>query len=177
MTDKQKQCLLAYLGLYTGALDGIFGPQSLAAEERFRASYGISGEDLGAALLEAVAGALEPRDPWENIRWFQKEEFRCKCGGKDCGGFPAQVDPTLLALADRVREHFGSPATVSSGLRCVKHNARVGGAKASRHMSGKAMDFTVKGRSAAQVLAFVLDQPETRYAYAINGSFVHMDVM
>ena len=53
----------------------------------------------------------------------------------------------------------------------------MGGAKASRHMSGKAMDFTVKGRSAAQVLAFVQDQPETRYAYAINGSFVHMDVM
>ena len=73
MTDKQKQCLLAYLGLYTGALDGIFGPQSRAAEEQFRVRYAVTGEELGAALLEAVTGALEPRDPWEHVRWFQKE--------------------------------------------------------------------------------------------------------
>jgi hypothetical protein len=38
------------------------------------------------------------------------------------------------------------------------------------------MDFCVRGKTAAQVLAYVQKQPEIRYAYAINGSYVHMDV-
>ena len=42
--------------------------------------------------------------------------------------------------------------------------------------SDKAMDFTVRGKSAAQVLAFVKQQPEVRYCYAIDGNFVHMDI-
>ena len=177
MTVKQKQCLLAYLGFYAGALDGIWGGGSKAAEAAFRSGYGLSGEKLETALLEAVAGELSPVDPWEDVKFFKKEEFRCNCGGKYCDGFPARMDGGLLVLADRVREHFGAPAVVSSGLRCPVHNKNVGGAAASRHMTGKAMDFRVKGKGSAEVLEFVMQQPEVRYTYAIDGSFVHMDVV
>lgn len=31
VTATQKQCLLAYLGYYHGAIDGAIGPQTLAA--------------------------------------------------------------------------------------------------------------------------------------------------
>ena len=176
MTIKQKQCLLAYLGFYSGGLDGIWGPLSEGAEAGFRASFGLSGEELEAALLGAVNGTLVPQETWERVQYFRKEEFRCKCGGKYCGGFPAQVDARLLVLADRVREHFGAPAIVSSGLRCSVHNKNVGGASASRHMSGKAMDFRIQGKGSAAVMEFVKAQPEVRYAYAIDGCYVHMDV-
>ena len=37
------------------------------------------------------------------------------------------------------------------------------------------MDFRIQGRSAAQVLEFVRELP-VHYAYAIDESFVHMDV-
>ena len=177
MTVKQKQCLLAYLGFYGGSPDGIWGPLSKGAEAAFRAAYGLSGESLEDALLQAVTGELTPADPWEGVRYFRKEEFRCKCGGKYCGGFPAQVDPVLLSLADRVREHFGAAAIVSSGLRCPVHNKNVGGASASRHMSGKAMDFRIRGKGSAAVLEFVKEQPQVRYTYAIDGTYVHMDVV
>ena len=83
----------------------------------------------------------------------------------------------LLVLADRVREHFGAAAIVSSGLRCAVHNKNVGGASASRHMTGKAMDFRIRGKGSAAVMEFVREQPEVRYAYAIDGSYVHMDVV
>mgnify|MGYP003304469701 CR=1 FL=1 len=81
---------------------------------------------------------------------------------------PAEPNEALVRLADRVREHFGAPVIVSSGVRCITHNALVGGAVASRHMAGKAMDFCVKGKSASEVLAFVQSQKDVRYAYAIE---------
>ena len=34
VTTKQKQCLLAYLGYYHGAIDGSVGPQTLADKAR-----------------------------------------------------------------------------------------------------------------------------------------------
>lgn len=177
MTIKQKQCLLAYLGYYAGGLDGIWGKLSQGAEDAFRRDYGLSGEELTQALLDALNGKLQRRDPWEAVRYFQKEEFVCRCGGKYCGGYPAQVDATLLLVADRVREHFGAPAILTSGLRCAVHNKNVGGVTGSRHMSGKAMDFYIQGKGSAAVLEFVMEQPEIRYAYAIDDLCVHMDVV
>lgn len=181
MTDTQKQCLLKYLGYYQGAVDGIFGKLSQQATKDFQADYGMETSGvLDSAteemILRALTGGVQKvADPWEGIQYFRKEEFRCKCG-KFCDGFPAQPERKLLLLADRVRGHFTSPMIVSSGVRCVTHNANVGGASASRHMSGKAMDFCVRGKTAKDVLAFVQSQADTRYAYAIDGSYVHMDV-
>jgi uncharacterized protein YcbK (DUF882 family) len=53
----------------------------------------------------------------------------------------------------------------------------VGGVSNSRHLEGKAMDFSIRGKTSAQVLAYVQKQPEIRYAYAIDGSYVHMDIL
>jgi len=182
MNSIQKQCLLKYLGYYGGAVDGIFGEASQAATRDFQADYGMPASGVFDSateemILRALTGAAEKvADFWEEVQYFRKDEFRCKCAGKYCCGFPAEPQRKLVALADRVRAHFGAPMTVSSGVRCQTHNANVGGAGASRHMSGKAMDFTVRGKTAAQVLAFVKQQPEVRYCYAIDGKFVHMDI-
>ena len=182
MTEVQKQCLLKYLGYYGGSVDGIFGKASRAAVRDFQADYGleISGVFDSATeemILRALTGAAQKvADFWEEVQYFRKEEFRCKCGGKFCSGFPAQPERQLVLLADRVRGHFGAPMTVSSGVRCERHNGAVGGAGGSRHLLGKAMDFTVKGKTAAQVLEMVRRQPEVRYCYAIDGNFVHMDI-
>jgi uncharacterized protein YcbK (DUF882 family) len=43
-------------------------------------------------------------------------------------------------------------------------------------MSGKALDFRIEGKTAEQVLEYVQKQPECRYAYDIDGTYVHMDV-
>ena len=181
MTDIQKQCLLRYLGYYQGSIDGIFGAQSRQATAAFQGDYGLDpdgvfGEDTAEAVKKAVSGALSPKDIWEGIRYFTREEFRCKCGGKYCGGFPAEPSGALLRLADRVRQHFDAPAIISSGVRCETHNAAVGGVSGSRHLTGKAMDFRVTGKTAREVLDFAAAQPETRYAYAIDDTYIHMDV-
>ena len=48
----------------------------------------------------------------------------------------------LVRKADALRAHLGVPIHVSSGVRCKSHNAAVGGVSNSRHLTGKAMDFT-----------------------------------
>jgi len=38
------------------------------------------------------------------------------------------------------------------------------------------MDFSVNGVSGSTLLSYVQNQPEIRYAYLINGNWVHMDI-
>lgn len=185
MTNEQKQCLLRYLGYYGGRIDGDFGPGSKGATMGFQDDYGLEpdgvfGPKTEEMILKAITGEAKPVDKvaegWDGIKYFKKDEFRCKCGGKYCNGFPVEMDLKLVKIADGVREHFGRPVTVSSGVRCETHNARVGGVSGSRHKYGKAMDFCVKGIPSSIVLPYVQQIPGVNYAYAIDGSYVHMDV-
>lgn len=181
MTIVQKQHLLAFLGYYNHPIDGIWGAASAQAAKDFQADYGIGvdgifGPETEKRIRAVISSDEQPADFWDSIQYFRKEEFACKCGGKHCGGFPAEPKKALVQTADRVRKHFGAAALISSGVRCKQHNEAVGGVADSLHLSGKAMDFCVSGKTAQQVLGYVQSQPQIRYAYAIDGNYVHMDV-
>lgn len=141
MTNKQKQSLLAYLGYYVGAIDGIWGSGSRTAANAFKADYGVEANDKN--LLSAVNGTIQPKkkeDSWDNIRYFKKSEFKCKCG-RYCNGYPAEIDLGMVSIADAVRARLGRPVPVNSGLRCKQHNANVGGVANSSHTGGTAADL------------------------------------
>ena len=185
MTYEQAQLLLAYLGYYDSRrVDGLWGDLSRAAAERFQGDYGmtpdgIPGPQTQLALREAVAGTcsrVAPEGFWAEIRHFSRVEFRCKCGGAYCGGFPHEPEEQLVRLADAVREHFGAPVIVTSGLRCETHNRNVGGVWNSRHLTGRALDFRVRSKASNEVLPYVQSLPGVHYAYAIDENHVHMDV-
>ena len=151
--------------------DGLAGPQTQAATVRWQAQAGLPADGIaGAATRQAMA---QSPGWWQDVRHFTAGEFACKCG---CG-WPSLPRRSLLELCDRVREGFGAAATVSSGLRCESHNRAVGGVARSRHKAGKAVDFSVAGKTAAQVLACVKQQPQVRYCYAIDSRYVHMDIV
>lgn len=158
-------------------VDGLAGPDTEEKTEAYQKANGLTADRIAGTKTRAKIG-IKTVDFWATIKYFKRDEFKCKCGGKYCNGFPAEPSQTLIRVADRVRAHFGKAATVSSGVRCSKHNAspQVGGVSNSRHKSGKAMDFCISGVPASTVLAYVKKQPEIRYAYAINKNFVHMDV-
>ena len=159
MTIKQKQCLLLYLGYYTGAVDGIWGNNSRGATEAFQRNYGLTVDGIpGAAtqkmLIGAIAGtAIKAEKPessvgpktgtfWDDIKYFTREEFRCQCGGKYCNGFPAEPAEETVRMADEIRRRAGVPLNVNSGVRCKRHNAEVGGVSNSLHTTGQAVDLS-----------------------------------
>ena len=157
MTLKQKQALLAYLGYYDGPLDGLWGEKSQRATIDFQRDYmaqedvdGIFGAATEKRILEVIATGEEsvvkenltaPADWWKDIRYFTRAEFKCKCGGKFCDGYPAEIDMNMVKIADEIRARIGKPISINSGLRCKTHNANVGGVSNSQHLYGNAADL------------------------------------
>lgn len=58
------------------------------------------------------------------------------------------LNGTLVGVVQHVAATYGS-VTVSSTCRCRGHNAAVGGARHSQHLSGNAVDFRVHGNYGA----------------------------
>jgi peptidoglycan hydrolase-like protein with peptidoglycan-binding domain len=150
MTIKQKQCLLYYLGYYVGEIDGKWGPLSKTATKAFQMDYGLAAnslfDDATEARIRSVIATGEPpvkpkETAWDDIQYFKKTEFKCKCGGRYCNGYPAEIDMEMVKIADEIRKRIGKPITVNSGVRCIQHNTNVGGAAGSQHTLGKAADL------------------------------------
>lgn len=183
--------------------DGLAGPKTMAALKRYQEARGLPQtgrvDDATWDALMEESPNLPDRKPvpevdtgddevvvsknetttgtfWDGIVYFKRSEMRCKCGGKYCGGFPAEPQQLLMELADRARQHFGRPAHVVSGLRCQRWNQIQGGVANSQHMYGEAMDIRIDGVTAAEMLAWMKKQPEVRYCYAINATNVHFDI-
>lgn len=187
MTVLQQQCLLAYLGYDPGPLDGLMGERTCSALTRFQQDAGLnpdglSGPETQGALKQWVGEDRQKpeeqtvQDWWQEIRYFTREEFKCKCGGRYCGGYPAEMQEAVVKIADAARAHFGRPAYVVSGLRCQQWNAHEGGVANSQHMYGEAIDLRIDGVDAESLRQFVSQQPGHRYSYCINSTNVHFDI-
>lgn len=185
MTVKQRQHLLGYLGYYEDSADGDWGRYSRDACIAFQKAMGIRADGVGgpetdAALKRAVAEDRLKAMPqiesfWKHIAFFTREEFKCKCAGRYCGGYPAEMREGVVRIAEAARQHFGRPGYVVSGLRCPEWNRIQGGVENSQHMYGEAVDLAIEGVTADALLAFIQTQPH-RYAYKINETNVHVDI-
>ncbi len=67
---------------------------------------------------------------------FHLIEFLCR----HCGKGEDIVKPELLTALQKLRDLWGKPMRLTCGYRCPQHNAEVGGAKHSAHMTGQAAD-------------------------------------
>lgn len=119
--------------------------------------------------------------------YFDRKEFACKCG---CGY--AVVDAKLLELLTTYRSFFNAPMYITSGARCLTHNAKVGGAApkldadhkpiwgtGSQHLWGMAADIVVDGVSPHTVhtmLAQGMDAGEGWGGLGEYREFTHVDV-
>ena len=171
-TKEEISALQRLLGV---APDGLAGPVTEGATAEFQRRQGLEPtgrmDDATRAALEA-----EKEDFWADIRYFTREELRCKCGGRYCSGFPAEPREAAVRVADRARAHFGRPGHNVSFLRCREWNRLQGGVANSQHMYGEAMDLRIEGVSAGELYSFLRKQPEVRYTYEINGTNVHFDI-
>jgi len=106
---------------------------------------------------------------------FSTSEFRCKC----CGG--VVVNQQLVAMLQRMRDQLGRPMVITSGYRCLRHNALVGGVSDSYHMQGMAADVVYQG--GLELLTLVQAAISAGFKrigiYSIGiyrRGFVHLDV-
>ena len=104
---------------------------------------------------------------------FTPQEFRCGCGGRYCCGYPTRMKAKELKHIQTIRTHFGKPMIITSGLRCDRYNAEVGGIPDSLHKSGYAVDFVFKGLTDSlsgrkKVIKYAMKLKNHHYSYC-NG--------
>lgn len=198
MTVTQIQCLLCYLGFDPGAPDGKLGPNTRSATRRFQAAAhlnvdGHPGPATQQALQEAVKENFStnfdnsPGGFWQDIRYFQRREFRCPCG-RWCSGFPVEPKEGLVRFLEAMRGQLGRPVIVvppdghsgGSGVRCPRYNATLPGSVAnSTHLTGRAADFSVPGAAAGAVedyLARARAAGRIAYWYRIAPGSYHVNI-
>ena len=176
MTTTQRQNLLAYLGYYSGDIDGIYGQQTKAAVERFQEAFGgivvdgLAGDETDKALRHAVAYGMPESvaDKMSATAYADAEQYlqsdgcyhiprgvdvqlsknlwahEIHCQGNGCCK-ESIISKQMVEMFQRIRDDYGDSIEIAtaggSGYRCKTHNAEVGGAYASLHMTGNALDL------------------------------------
>lgn len=82
-----------------------------------------------------------------NFKW---EEFACNSGAKFSPEAERNIR-TLAAQLEVIREAAGGRSIrINSGYRSPAHNTKIGGAKNSQHLLGKAADIVISGMTPTQ---------------------------
>lgn len=117
---------------------------------------------------------------------FSAEEFAQHARhGLEAKPYPEEWIPARLRLLcsqlEVIRAVFDRPIEVISGYRSPAYNAKIGGARRSQHMEGRAADIRVEDMPAQKLYAAVLYLYERGALRALGGvglypDFVHVDV-
>ena len=186
LTVTQRQTYLKALKLYSGSIDGLEGAKTRSAYKALQEQYFTRESDIDGKYGISTERLLVSAYACRNSTYFRLDEFKCKCGGKYCTGYPVVLDERLVSGLNNMRKQLGV-LTITSGMRCEKWNSIQGGASGSRHKLGKAAD--IKGTSTdtaskrKTVKALWMKQNGARYTYCNEdtkkynmGSSVHVDV-
>ena len=105
---------------------------------------------------------------------FTRAEFQCSCGCSQ-----QTLDTELAEKLQLIRDKLGTPITITSGYRCIQHNAAVGGSSTSRHRYGMAADWRTQYRSVNPVALGIIAQAVGFGGVGIYwhrmGAFCHVD--
>jgi uncharacterized protein YcbK (DUF882 family) len=101
-----------------------------------------------------------------NFKW---SEVECKCS---CGGRPKSE---FMDKLQELRDMVGFPLRINSGYRCAKHNAAIGGAKASRHQHGFAADIDWTVLTGEQKFNLLGSAACLFQGLGISEDFLHVD--
>lgn len=105
---------------------------------------------------------------------FKVSEFACKDGSDE-----VLVCVKLVKLLEQLRLLTNQPVHINSGFRTAAYNAKIGGAKKSQHVLGKAADITVgtgHNNVAGSVKCAILAAELGFTGIGTYPTFTHVDV-
>ena len=151
-------------------LNSVFGSPSSSSASRAttpsrratRASRTAASEDRPARRTRTRT-ASRPDSDWRPTR----------SGGIAWVANSGCLNSTLRGVISDVAARFGS-VRVSSTCRSAGHNARIGGAKRSYHLTGDAADFRVSGNVSA-VYSFLRSNGSVGGLKHYGGGLFHID--
>lgn len=188
MKIKTRQKYLKKIGLYTSKVDGVEGNGTKSAYKFFNIiflnkssdKYTKETEKLLKAIYKSYCKSKYMKSAdWKYFPNFKESEFKCTCKGKYCDGYNGRKNKCymkLIMFAQYMRNYYDKSISISSGVRCKKRNAQVGGIKTSKHLVFKSMDFKVSNLKAKEVIKVVKKMPLVDYTYEINTWYVHANI-
>lgn len=102
---------------------------------------------------------------------FRVKEFACTDGSD-----PIFIDTELVAVLQKIREHFGKSVTITSAYRTPTKNKACGGATYSQHLYGRAADVKISGVAPKKVAAYAETLLKNKGGIGIYATFTHIDV-
>lgn len=177
---KRLQMLLNGKGYDCGNVDGDFGNNTLSAVKKFQTDNGLAADGVvGTRTWTVLESDTESKVKEFSLaadgekyvsKNFKVKEFRCKDGSDK---ILIDVDFVQNYL-QKIRDFFG-PVTINSGYRTKAYNTRVGGAKSSYHLQGRAFDIVAKGFDAREVAEFASKLGINGVIFYADKNFVHVD--
>lgn len=114
---------------------------------------------------------------WRNVpatawRWpgFSPAEIACRGTGK------LLINEQALDRLQALRRALNRPMIVNSAYRSPEHNARVGGAKKSQHLSGAAFDISMANHDPESFIAAAREAGFTGIGTYPRSNFIHIDI-
>lgn len=113
---------------------------------KFQKKYFTRKQDQDGIYGQNTENLLRHVYNCSTVKDFKPEEFKCECGGRYCTGYPNWIKLNQIRHLQAIRDHWGRPMIITSGLRCRGYNSAIGGSIVnSKHLTGSATDFYMQG--------------------------------
>lgn len=110
---------------------------------------------------------------------FKRSEFDCKDGTTYPEGWIEDRLRPLCEALEKIREKAGGPLIITSGFRTPSYNKKIGGAKYSQHVQGRAADIKCSKVTPAElgkIIKAMMDAGEIPLGgLKVYETFVHYD--
>ena len=106
-----------------------------------------------------------------NKQWdyFTELELQCPCCKK------APMNDQFMSKLVKLRRELNFPLHITSGYRCASHNKKIGGAAASKHVLGRAVDIALTMPEKDQPKLLASAYYRGLYGQGVAKTFVHLD--